>query len=420
MRIGLAGYGRIGQAVLTTIDRERGRLAAMGLALEGAAALVRDPARARPNAVSVRLVTDRRDLFGQDLDVLVEVLGGIEPARTLVTHALQHGIPVVTANKSLVAAHGGELRALAAEQRTPLLFEAAVVAGVPFLGALSRRPLFSSISSLLGVVNGTTHVVTSAIARGERFDDALQHAVACGYAEPDSDADVSGRDAAEKLAVLLQLAGCRGVAVADLPRLGIEWLTPAHFAGARACGGTIKPIVWASLDEANRGAWIGPAFVAADHPIANISGVTNALQFQGSHGRASLFIGPGAGPEVTAATIVDDIVEAVRAYDLGSRFAGMQGGSDLRGRVLTEWCSTPPRTSSFLCVAPAGRLRLQDVAELLAAYRVPARQIVERDGMLAARLAEAPWASVIEAVAQLNGRGVHAMALPALFPERRW
>ena len=212
-----------------------------------------------------------------------------------------------------MAAHGPELRALARETGTPLLFEAAVVAGVPFVGAIARRPLLSGVSALTGILNGTSHFITTGIERGADFADVLAHAQAAGYAEPDSSADVSGRDAAEKLTILLHLCGATTARTPQLCRRGIDTLSAADLAAAQALGGTIKPIAHASLDAARPGSWVGPAFIPQAHAFAPFTGVTNALQLQWGSDAPVLFAGPGAGPAVTAATLLDDIVEALTA-----------------------------------------------------------------------------------------------------------
>ena len=310
VRVGLLGYGRIGQAVGQVIAAQSDRLADAGVDLRCTAALVRDVHKAR-SGPPVRLTTDATRVLRGGVDVLVEVLGGIEPARTLVAAALRAGVPVVTANKTLMAHCGQELRALAERHQTSLAFDAAVLAGVPFLGSLSRRPLVSGAKQIAGVINGTSHFIAGAMERGASFDAALAEAIERGYAEPDSAADTSGRDAAEKLTILLHLAGCRDVVVSDLHCAGLDALEASDFALAHALGGTIKPVALAALDPAAPGAWIGPAFVAADHAFARIGGVANALQLTSAEGREVLFAGPGAGPEATATTVIDDIVEAV-------------------------------------------------------------------------------------------------------------
>lgn len=301
IRVGLLGLGTIGRAVAD---------AAPVLGIRCVSALVRNPERHRHAHLS--LERDGSRVLNSGADVIVEALGGLEPARTLVAAALERGIPVVTANKSLIAAHGSELRARAALAGVPLLYEAAVVAGVPFVGALSNRPGLRSITRITGILNGTSHAIVTALERGVSFADALADAQTRGYAEPDSTADISGRDAAEKLAILLQLCGAPNTTAADISCVGIDTLRPADFAAARAQGGVIKPIATASLGP---NGWVGkvaPAVIPASHLFAGLSGVTNALELHPAIGAPITFVGPGAGPEITAQTILDDVIQAVQ------------------------------------------------------------------------------------------------------------
>jgi homoserine dehydrogenase len=402
VRVALLGYGRIGQAVAAFAHDERDRLAACGVELRCTTALVRDCDRVRPGAASIELVTEGRLAVDRRTDVVVEALGGIEPARSIVTEALRLGIPVVTANKSLLAAHGPELRALAARHETPFFFEAAALAGVPCLGAFSRRPLLSSVTRIAGILNGTSHVILSAVERGVTFDDALASAVRDGYAEPDSAADVSGRDAAEKLTVLLQLAGRISVRTEGLPSLGISAITPSDFDCAHRLGGTLKPIALASLARETGGAWIGPGFVPEAHAFRRLTGVTNALHLTGNRGRDALFIGPGAGPGVTAATIIDDVVEAVTSPPSSAApFATV----DPDGAAL----SRPPRSAWFVRL-DRSRYAARDVAEFLAASGVPAIHVVEREDAIALLTVPSSWRVIQEAIHALDG----VLVLPVL------
>jgi homoserine dehydrogenase len=319
VRVALLGYGRVGQAVAARAEVERARLNEAGLDLSCRTALVRDLGKPR-GGPALRLSDSAAAVLNDPVDVVVEVLGGVEPARTYVSAALDAGVPVVSANKSLVARHGHELRALAHARGTTFAFDAAVIAGVPFLGSLSRRPLASGIVRIEGIVNGTSAYVLNEIARGATFGAALGEAVARGYAEPDSAADTSGLDAAEKLTILLHLCGRHDIRVDDLARRGIDALEPADFVRAAALGGTIKPVVLASLDADDLTTWVGPAFVPHDHPFAQLDGMTNSLRLIYASGEVVTFTGPGAGPDITAATILDDIVETVgtRHWALGT------------------------------------------------------------------------------------------------------
>jgi len=308
--VALLGYGRVGQAVASLAEESAARLRRGGVDLRISGALVRDPEKRRAGPPQW-LTTSANALFAKPCDVLIDVMGGVNPAFELVTRALLAGVHVVTANKTLVAAHGPRLESLARRQGVAFMYDAAVLAGVPFLGALARRPLVASPLRMTGIINGTSHFVTSRMVRGGSFASALKEAVRLGYAEPDSSADVGGRDAAEKLTILLHLAGCASVAVADLTTRGIDTITPADISGAHALGGVIKPVALAWLDPEDPGAWVGPAFVPRAHPFAALDGVQNALEFAGSIGDPVTFTGPGAGPRVTAATILDDLVEAL-------------------------------------------------------------------------------------------------------------
>jgi homoserine dehydrogenase len=405
IRVGLLGCGRIGQAVVATARAERDRLAAAGVDLTFVRALVRDVGKPRAAAVPVVDATETFEI--DDLDVLVEVLGGLDPARALVARALSAGVPVVTANKTLVAHEGGELERLARRHASVLAYDGAVLAGVPFLGSLARRPLLSGAHRLAGIVNGTSHAITTALEANVPFDRALADAVERGYAEPDSSADISGRDAAEKLTILLRLAGVASARVEQLTTLGIDALTPEDFAAARRLGGTVKPVALAVLSDDQPGAWVGPAFLGADHPLARAAGVTNVLQISGAAGRYAtdvpdiVFQGPGAGPIATAATIIDDVVEAIDATP-ARRPAARRVGD----------ISQPPVGAWFLRLTTTGRSRVEDDRALSTLGLPIARS--ERGAHGAAGLTGvASWRDAQQAVTLARTRGFDAIAFPA-------
>ena len=412
LRVGLLGYGRIGQAVAALAVQETQRLAAAGLALQCVGALVRDPSRPRPAGPRLPLATRAAGLVDPaDVDVVVEVLGGLEPARTLVEAALTAGRPVVTANKTLVAACGEELKALARAHGTVFACDAAVLAGVPFIGSLSRRPLVSAARRIEGVVNGTCHFIVDAVGRGTTFGDAVKEAIARGYAEPDSSTDTSGRDAAEKLTILLHLAGCRDAAVADLPCTSLGVLEPADLDGAARCGGTIKPVALASLEPDAPGAWVGPAFVAGDHPYAQLDGVANALRLTGRAGHTVTFSGPGAGPEATAVTIVDDIVEAA-----GGPVARPSAARTGERAVPASSLRRPPRGPWFLALGADERAEWPaEAIEVLSSRGVRVVTQAVARGRLFAVTAPVSWMAVQDVVWAFNARGTRTLALPALF-----
>jgi homoserine dehydrogenase len=406
VRVGLLGYGRVGQAVATLAEAERARLGREGIDIQIVGALVRDLAKPR-HAPPIRLRASAAELFDAPFDVLVDVMGGEHPAFDLIRRAIEAGVHVVTANKTLVATRGQELAALATRHGVAFAYDAAVLAGVPFLGALRRRPLIGSPDRITGIINGTSHFITCHLATGGSFAGALAEAVALGYAEPDSAADVGGRDAAEKLTILLHLAGCRDVRVADLRTRGIDTLTPSDFLGARAVGGVIKPVAIASLDPGNPGAWVGPVVVDRDHAFAAIGGVQNAIEFAAGAGDPVTFAGPGAGPRITAGTILDDVAEAVAG---GRQLAAPFGR---RQPVSAGSLRQPPASGWFLrAIAPA--VSIGELSDRLHARSLVATSLVECGRALIARTAPAAWSTVQPLVDELRAAGHDAIALPVI------
>jgi homoserine dehydrogenase len=311
IRIGLLGVGTVGSAVarlaLTCPDE-------LGWPLRITTGLVRDLDKPRlPD--SLELTVCGTAVLDSDPDVVIEVLGGLEPARTLVLEALRRRIPVVTANKSLLAHHGEELLDAAALAGVPLRYEAAVVAGVPFLGTFARRPLASRVTSIFAVVNGTSNFVLSQMDDlGCDFDAAVARAQALGFAEPDPSKDVDGIDASEKLTILVRQFFGLSITPnsSDVKIQGIGGISLADLADARERGGVLKPVVSAELLDGKVRAFVGPAFVPTTHPFAALRGPANGVILRAASGGEVTFIGPGAGPEATAVTILDDVFEVIR------------------------------------------------------------------------------------------------------------
>ncbi len=369
VRVGLLGFGQVGRAVAHLAVVARECLRARGCDVQVTHALVRDVSARRPDAgASPALEDDPDRFFRRPVDVVVEALGGVEPARSLVGRALDRGVPVVTANKSLVAVHGAALEALAARRGAAFRFEACALAGVPFIGTLGRRPLLSSVTRFSAILNGTTNFVLSAMARDRLpFAEALARAQALGLAEPDPAADVQGVDAAEKLAVLARHLGARTVALDAVERTGIGEVEPDDLAQAAALGGAIRPVAFAGFDAEWVSAFVGPAFVPREHPLASVSGRLNGIVLEGRFVQNLFFSGPGAGPDVTAASILDDVVEVVAGPTARS------GG--LRARAPSTACVRAPVTPWFvrLVLSPAAT-EATAIPELLAAHRVEIRR----------------------------------------------
>jgi homoserine dehydrogenase len=311
IRVGILGLGQVGQAV-ARLAPEAARLTESGFRVRIAGALVRDIDRPRRCLKPARLTTNPAAFLRGNYDVVVEALGTVEPARTIVARLLGRGVPVVTANKALVATHGAELARLAARRGTAFRYEASALAGVPFLGALAARPLVSDVQRLLAVVNGTSNFILSTL-ESERcsFDAALAKARALGLTEPDPSRDLDGLDAADKLLLLATLVGWGAAPAAALCVQGIRGLGAADLDAARRLGATIKPVVHAARTAGGFAAFVGPALVPDRHPLAALAGTLSGIQLSGRFVQDLFFSGPGAGPDVTAATILDDVVEAV-------------------------------------------------------------------------------------------------------------
>ena len=341
IRVGLLGLGNVGQAVARSIEVTASVLRERGLALRVDAALVRDPRRSRRCPPVPRLTSNPEAFLRGRYDVVIEALGGTEPARTLVARLLGRGVAVVSANKALLAEHGDSLQRIARRRRAAFRYEAAAIAGVPFIGTFMRRPLVASLSTLTGIVNGTSNYVLTSIDRGEATSvaEALHRAQALGYAEPDASFDVSGRDALDKLILLLR--ECAGVAAnrRAIDVTGIEAVTADDIAAAHRHGGTIKPLVHAEISEMLN-AWVGPAFVPFGHPLATVDGALNGIRLASRYVPDLFFSGPGAGPDVTAATLLDDAVEI--ASDPATLRGALNGSLPTEPRVATLPVASAP------------------------------------------------------------------------------
>lgn len=309
IRIGLLGLGQVGQAV-ARLAADRAVTADTAVHFRVDQALVRDAARPRA-CPAVELTSSVDEFLRGQYDVVVEALDGIEPARAIVTTLLGRGTPVVTANKALVAQHGAQLDAIARAHRAAFRYEATALAAVPFLGTLAERPLVASVHRFTAIVNGTTNYVLSSIAgEGLTFEQALARAQELGYAEPDPSRDLDGLDAADKLLLLASLFGWGRLSREALDVAGVRTVTPGDLAAARAAGGAIKPIVFGERDAAGVCAFVAPAFLSSSEPLASLGGALNGIRLDGRHVSNLFFSGPGAGPDVTAATLLDDAVQA--------------------------------------------------------------------------------------------------------------
>jgi homoserine dehydrogenase len=318
--VALLGYGTVGASVARLLEEQGDEIErATGHRLRVVRALVRDAGKERSFAPgSGVLTTDPGDVLGDpSLAIVAEVMGGVEPAGAYVLELLRTGRSVVTANKQLVARRAAELFAAAAESGAHLRFEASVCAAIPVIKVLRESLVSTNVHRVLGIVNGTTNFVLSAMAEGRTYAEALAEAQHLGYAEADPTDDVGGGDAAAKLAILATVAFGSRVPLEWVEVDGIEGITQEHVQAARALDMKVKLLARATLSEGRVDARVGPAFVDVHHPLAAVEGPFNAVMLQGDAIREITLEGPGAGGIETASAVVADLVSIVGTTGTG-------------------------------------------------------------------------------------------------------
>lgn len=314
--IAVLGCGTVGSQVVRLLN-ERGDDYAhrCGARLEVIGIAVRSLDQDRPDFIDRDLLTSDAEALIDRADIIIELIGGIEPARTWVARALARGASVVTGNKALLASHGPELFALAREAGADFYFEAAVAGAVPVVYGLRESLAGDRVEGVLGIVNGTTnYILDQMTTAGMSYADALAQAQQLGYAEADPSADVDGWDAAAKCAILASLAFHTRVGIDDVAVTGISQITPADIEAATRAGGVIKLLAHAHrVPTANGDAVsvrVAPTLVAADNPLATVSGAFNAVVIDSEAAGRLMFYGQGAGGVQTASAVLSDVVAA--------------------------------------------------------------------------------------------------------------
>ncbi len=320
--ISLLGAGNVGGGVIEALRNGAERYAArVGRPLELRRVLVRDAARTREGVASEQLTSDIDDVLDDaQTQIVVELMGGEEPAREYISRALASGRHVVTANKEVMAKGGVELLEQAAARGVRLLYEASTGGGIPIVRPLGRDLLANEITAVTAIINGTTNYVLTAMAReGASYEDALAEAQRLGYAEPDPTDDVEGIDAAYKLSILCGLAFHVAVSPDEVARQGITGLSARDFRYADELGYTIKLLATGRLTDGEIVASVQPTLIARDEPLAKVDGVLNAVQVEGDLVGRVLFEGPGAGPRPTASAVLADVLDVARDLVAGRR-----------------------------------------------------------------------------------------------------
>jgi homoserine dehydrogenase len=384
LRVALLGCGVVGSDVVRLLHAHRDDIAQrVGVPIELAGIAVRRPARDRDLPVDPSLFTsDATALVSrEDVDIVIEVIGGIEPARSLLLAALGRGASVVTANKALLAEDGATLYDAARRGDADLYCEASVGGAIPLLRPLRESLSGDRVTRIIGIVNGTTNYILSRMDEsGAGFEEALEEAQSLGYAEADPSADIDGFDAAAKAAILAGLAFHTRVTAADVHREGISDVTAGDVASAQEMGAVVKLLAIAERgpDLAGRdsvGVRVHPAMIPRSHPLASVGDAFNAVFVEAEAAGQLMFYGRGAGGAPTASAVLGDLVAVARNRLSGVRGMGESAYAALRIRPMGE---TPTRYHVSLDVADKAGV-LANVANAFAAHDVSI-QTVRQEG----------------------------------------
>jgi homoserine dehydrogenase len=323
VRVGLLGCGHVGSAVVRMLhDHAEEITRRSGARIDVARVAVRDSSLARDVPLPPEAFTADAAAVaeGPDVDVVAEVMGGVEPARSAILAALSRGRSVVTANKELLAAHGPELFAAAAAGGADLLYEAAVGGGIPLIRPLRESLAGDRIVRFLGIVNGTTNfVLTRMSEEGWSLEDALAEAKRLGFAEADPSADIEGHDAAAKAAILASIAFDLPVAGTDVYREGITGVGAEDIGHAHEMGYVVKLLAMGEADGDEVSVRVHPAMIPAAHPLASVRDGFNAVYLEGERVGPLMLYGQGAGGDPTATAVVGDLIELARDRRTGDR-----------------------------------------------------------------------------------------------------
>jgi len=339
----LLGLGTVGSGVARSIiEKADSYTQRVGVPVVLKKVLVRDPNKPRQVTLDRALITtDPVEALATDCDIVVEVMGGEQPAFDLMRQSLQAGRYVVTANKEVMAKRGPELLSLAAERGTDILYEASVGGGIPIISPLKRDLSANDITSLRAIINGTTNYILTRMSReGMDFGEALKEAQALGYAEADPTNDIEGHDAAYKLAILASLAFHTRVSPEVVHREGITRLTARDLNYAAELGYAVKLLAIAKrVDHSAVQVRVHPALVPEDELLAKMDGVLNAVQVEGDLTGRVLFQGAGAGSLPTTSAVMADVLDAARSVVLGSRPFPWRYTSDVTVQPISEMVS---------------------------------------------------------------------------------
>lgn len=410
LKIGLLGSGTVGTGVYKLVESQREEMPhKIGANLSVAKILVRDKTRKR-DGIDQSLLTDRFEdiIEDDDIQIVVEVMGGIEPARTYINAALKAGKHVVTANKDLIAAHGKELLDAASEHGCDLLFEAAVAGGIPILRPLKQCLAGNHLSEVMGIVNGTTNFILSKMTEeGMEFSDALMLATELGYAEADPTADIEGYDAGRKVAIMASIAFNSRVTFSDVYTEGITKITSRDITYAKEMGCTIKLLGVAKNTPEGIEVRVHPMLIPSSHPLAKVDDSFNAVFVHGDAVDDAMFYGRGAGELPTASAIMGDVIDVARNIQF-----------HCNGRIsCTCYKELPIKKINEIESRYFLRLKVEDragvlakIADTLGRYNVSISQVIQKDSregtaelvVITAKVKEQNFSDALATIAEMK------------------
>ncbi len=340
LQIGMLGCGNVGAEVARLLTSDSGDFKERaGAELELVKIAVKDMEKARPGIAKKLLTSDADSIVNDaDIEIIIEVMGGIEPARKLLLTAMKNGKSVITANKALLAKHGAELYEAASANGVDLYYEASVGGAIPILRPLRDSIVGDHVTRIMGIVNGTTnYILTKMDEDGSTFANVLKEAQALGYAETDPTADVEGHDAAAKAAILAGLAFHSRVSVDDVFCEGISGITATDVSVAKAIDHVIKLLAIAELTSDNKiSVRVHPTLIPRSHPLASVRNAFNAVFVEAQSAGELMFYGRGAGGEPTASAILGDLIAVARHKSGGSLGAGESAYADLEIAAISS------------------------------------------------------------------------------------
>lgn len=338
MRVGFLGCGIVGGAAARIlVDHASDITERAGTSIDIARIAVRSPGRERGLAIAPEIFSDDAWALVDDpsIDVVVEAIGGVEPAGDLILAAIKSGKHVVTANKEVMSTLGKEVMDAAEAAGVDILFEGSVGGGIPIIRPMKESLAGDRVTRVMGIVNGTTNFILTRMSEtGQGFAESLAEAARLGYTELDPSADIEGFDAAQKLAILASLAFNARVVAGDVQREGISNVSAADIKAAHELGYEIKLLAFAELEEHEVALWVHPAMLPRTHPLASVRGVLNAVFIEGVETGELMFLGRGAGGGPTGSAVVGDVIEIARNLTSGGRSPGCTCYHD-RARIRT-------------------------------------------------------------------------------------